>query len=86
MMGIKTIEAEQPRLALVFADELDRLFGTPRSLMKLGRDAMLDVAGCWSAVEFVPAFAFGCKPLSVGVFGPIGLWVGNSQLLEKVSE
>ena len=42
MMGIETIEAEEPRLAFVLTDEFDRFFRAPSRLVVLGSRSALD--------------------------------------------
>ena len=71
----KTVIAEEPRIALFFAQELDGHVGAPGGLVKLRGDAVLNVRRGGAVIEFLPACALFGEPLGVGILRPIGLWM-----------
>ena len=75
MMRRETVEVEEPRLILVATQKVNCHFSAPSRLMVFARNSVFDVGSSIALIQFLPADTLLCQPLSVGVFGPIGLRV-----------
>ena len=73
VMWRKTVVAEEPRLALLLADEINGHVGAPCGLVVLGRDAVFYIRRAGAIVKFLPCLTPLGKPLGISVLGPVRL-------------